>query len=77
MNATSYVIPAPPQATNGPYWIGWDIVRGITLVPGSGGGWVLDGFGGSHPFSTTGSAPVGPTSGPYWLNQDRARGIGL
>ena len=67
----------PPPATGGPYWPGWNIVRGITLVPGSGGGWVLDGFGGVHPFAAGGSAPGAPSSGPYWGGQDRSRGVGL
>ena len=67
----------PPAATGGPYWPGWNIVRGITLVPGSGGGWVLDGFGGPHPFATTGSEPAPPTASPYWPGRDIARGLDL
>ena len=51
-----------------PYWPGWDIAR--DFVPRStGGGWVLDGFGGIHPFG--GAASLG--TGPYFPGNDVAR----
>ena len=69
--------PLPPVATGGPYWLGWDIVRGIT-VSSNGGGYVLDGFGGLHPFGSGAAAPPGAThSGPYWSGFDIARGAVL
>ncbi len=74
--------PAPPFV-QAPYWPGWDIARGVALVPnGSGrpssGGYVLDGFGGLHPFGMEGNVPPSDTiSGPYWLNWDIARGVAL
>jgi hypothetical protein len=54
-------------------WPGWDIIRGLALAPGGQGGYLLDGFGGLHPF---GNAPP-ITSGPYWGGWDIARGIAL
>ena len=39
-------------------------------------GYVLDGFGGLHGFSTpTSSAPPTVTSGSYWQGWDIARGV--
>ena len=61
--------PLPPTAT----WPGWSIVRGLAMAPGGQGGYVLDGYGGIHPF---GSAPVLPTSG-YWSGWDIARGAAI
>ncbi len=54
-------------------WPGWDIVRGLALSPGGLGGYVLDGFGGVHPF---GNAPQVAATG-YWSGWDIARGIAL
>ena len=57
---------APPAATGslagGAYWQGWDIARDIVLVPGNGGysGYLLDGFGGLHPFHPSGDSSVMP-----------------
>jgi spore germination protein YaaH len=60
------------------YWAGWDIARDIVLVPGDGNhaGYVLDGFGGMHPFhpSADGSVMPAPISTAYWGGQDIARG---
>jgi hypothetical protein len=54
------------------YWPGWDIARGISLVPGgAGGGYVLDGFGGIHAFGT----PTPGTSPAYWPGWDIAGSI--
>jgi len=62
----------PPGLGIGAYWPGWDIARAVWLTPGSTTaapmGYVLDGYGGLHPF---GGAPP-PPSGPYW-GRDIAR----
>ena len=69
--------PTPPTPTGAPYWLGWDIVRGVALTP-HGGGYVLDGFGGLHPFGYGADAPPAKaTSTPYWLGWDIARGVTL
>ncbi|MBK5287879.1 MAG: S8 family serine peptidase, partial [Acidimicrobiia bacterium] len=69
--------PLPPVATGGPYWLGWDIVRGVALSS-KGGGYVLDGFGGLHPFGSGAGAPPGTArNGPYWLGWDITRGVTL
>jgi len=65
----------PPALQGSVYWQGWDIARGIWLVPSSTlaqtSGYVLDGYGGLHPF---GSAPAIVT-GPYWQGSDVARNV--
>jgi hypothetical protein len=61
--------------SDGPYGHGWDIARGVWLLPTSTlsqpAGYVLDGYGGVHP---VGGAPVASPT-PYWPGQDVARGI--
>ena len=42
--------PAPPAAGRRTYWPGWDIARDVALLPDGTGGYVLDGWGGLHPF---------------------------
>ncbi len=44
----------PPARSIAGYWRGYDIARGLTLLPGSTMGYVVDGFGGFWPF---GGAP--------------------
>jgi VCBS repeat-containing protein len=56
-----------------PAWPGWDIARGVALLPGGSGGFVVDGFGGIHAF---GHARVLTTTG-YWRGWDIARGIAI
>jgi hypothetical protein len=58
-----------PKVNDGPYWLGWDISRGLALSS-LGRGYVLDGWGGLHPF---GGAPA--ARGPYWPGWDIARGV--
>ncbi|HEX3604883.1 MAG TPA: glycosyl hydrolase family 18 protein [Candidatus Dormibacteraeota bacterium] len=59
--------PLPPSAS----WPTWSIVRGLAMAPGGQGGWVLDGYGGLHPFGS--AAALGATA--YWGGWDIARGI--
>ncbi len=50
---------APLAVPSGlPYWPNWDIARGIAIAPDGNTGFVLDGFGGVHPF---GGAPASPS----------------
>lgn len=75
--------PAPAAVTNivaTSYWPGWDIARDVQLVPGNGNhtGYVLDGFGGLHPFHPTGDGSASPgaiTVTAYWGGWDIARGL--
>ena len=59
------------------YWVGWDIARGVVLLPSSTqaapAGYVLDGWGGVHPF---GAAPTVAVEG-YFYGWDIARGSAL
>jgi len=60
----------PPAIANNAYWAGWRIVRGVALNPNSTttsvSGVTLDGYGGVHPFTSSGTpAPVNPP-GPYF-----------
>ena len=75
--------PAPVSGASlagGGYWAGWDIVHDVVLTPGNGNhsGYLLDGYGGIHPFhlTTDGSTLPPPVSAPYW-GWDIARGIWL
>ena len=53
-------------------WPGWNIARGMALTPDGKGGYVLDGWGGVHPFGT-----AQPVNGNFWPGWDIARGIAL
>jgi glucose/arabinose dehydrogenase len=69
-------VPNPPTGT--PYWSGWDIARDVVVLPSGNGGFVLDGFGGLHPFGRRGhAAPAMPGGLPYWDGFDIARGVAL
>jgi len=61
------------------YW-GWDIARKVVIFPDGSGGYVLDGFGGLHPFGINGAPPVAATSvaaTSYWPGWDIAPDIVL
>jgi hypothetical protein len=63
------------------YWPGWSIARDVVLTPLNGGhsGYVLDGWGGLHPFhaTTDGSTMPASISSAYWPGWDIARGVWL
>ncbi|MBV8444954.1 MAG: hypothetical protein JOZ92_03455 [Candidatus Dormibacteraeota bacterium] len=66
-----------PAATGDPSFP-FDLARGIVLLPDDSGGYVLDAWGGIHPFATgTNSPPPAVRNGPYWKYWDIARGIVL
>jgi hypothetical protein len=76
--------PAPASATNVAttgYWPGWSIARDVVLVPGDANhaGYVMDGYGGAHPFHPTGDGSTMPASvtTAYWGGWDIARSIWL
>jgi len=47
-------------------------------VPGGTGGYVLDLFGGLHPFRIgAGAQPPATSGGPYWPGQDVTRGVAI
>ncbi len=71
--------PIPSRTSGGvTYAVGEDHARGVAVLPGGTGGYVLDDSGGLHPFGVGGhAAPPAATGGPYWLGQDRARGVAL
>jgi hypothetical protein len=54
------------------YWSGWDIARAVAMRPDGRGGYLLDGYGGLHPF---GGAPR--LHNPHYGRGDRARGLVL
>ncbi|MDQ6884583.1 MAG: choice-of-anchor D domain-containing protein [Candidatus Dormibacteraeota bacterium] len=68
----------PPTITNNGYWPNWNIARDIALTPGSSrtavSGVTLDGWGGVHPFGSSG-AIAGATA--FWPNWDIARAVKL
>jgi hypothetical protein len=64
------------------YWPGANVARDIWLDPaatgGSASGYVLDLYGGFHPFwSATAPAPAAITTYPYWTVRDLARALWL
>ncbi len=67
--------PMPPSLSGSAYWPKWDIARGIVILHGSTlsapGGYVLDGYGGYHPF---GNITVTPRY-QYFPGRDVARSI--
>ena len=74
--------PIPAAIANvagGAYWPGWDIARDLVLVTGNGNysGYVLDGFGGLHPFhpTTDGSTMPASVTATYWQGNDIARSV--
>jgi spore germination protein YaaH len=76
---------APPVAgvkiASTGYWPGWNIARDVVLVPGDGNhsGYILDGWGGMHPFhvTTDGSTLPAAVATTYWPGWDIARGAWL
>jgi hypothetical protein len=75
---------APPTSKiTGPYWAGWDIARGVALLPSTSstpaGGFILDGWGGLQWFSIgTGAIPaptITESPGTYTPGRDLARGV--
>jgi thermitase len=71
----------PPGTFGAPYWPGWDIARGIAVLPDGTGGYVLDGWGGLHAFKIgqggAGPAPPAIHGAPYWQGWDVARAVVL
>lgn len=74
--------PPPQGQIFGPYWNGWDIARGVVLMPGPrpAGGFILDAWGGLHWFSIGSPTPapqITETAGTYDPSQSLARGVFL
>lgn len=61
---------SPPAS--GPGW-GWNIARGLAVLPDGSGGYVADGWGGLHRFGTAPSI----VSNGYWVGWDIMRGMAL
>src|SRR5260370_33376796 len=58
------------------YWAGWSIARAAEALPGAmapQSGFVLDGFGGLHPFGAPGLSETSGSAGHYWQGVDIAR----
>jgi hypothetical protein len=73
---------APAVSSSTASWPNWDIARGIALSPSSTPqavtGYVLDGYGGIHPFAAGSAAPPpGPATYGSWPGWDIARAIVL
>ena len=65
-----------PAKTAGPYFAS-KLARSMVLLPGGGGGFVLDGWGGVHPWNAGGTLPVQPSGFSYFQGFDIARDIVL
>ncbi len=76
ISGTSDTNPLPKAASGHAYWPGWDIARSIVMNPAGTKGYVLDGWGGIHPFRTgTAGLPPRITNAPSWVGWDIARDI--
>ncbi|MDX6285149.1 MAG: LasA protease [Frankiales bacterium] len=72
-NGVITAIGGAPAATPSATWT-WDIARELRILPSGTGGYVLDGWGGFHPFSIgSNAAPPAATGGPSWPGWDIAR----
>ena len=72
--------PLPAQIAEYGYWYGQNIARDLWLAPGStntsASGYVLDAFGGFHPFWSNGAAAPAPIAQyGYWSGRDLARAM--
>jgi hypothetical protein len=72
--------PQPPAAMTSGYWPGWDIARSLVVLPTSTSaayrGYVLDAYGGMHPFSSAGTSPPPAIATPYYApGLDSARAV--
>ncbi len=71
--------PAPPNDPNHAYWPNWSIARDVVLLPGgtssSAPGFILDGYGGLHPFNFGFTPSV--TGAPYFAGNDFAKAVRL
>jgi spore germination protein YaaH len=60
------------------YWSGWNIARAAAAWPGSTApqsGFVLDGWGGLHPYGAPGLTETSSPAGHYWKGWDIARDV--
>ena len=65
-----------PQAVTS-YWPNWRIANAAALLPDASGGYVLDGYGGIHPFAIGANPlPAVESGGAYW-GWDIARVLAL
>ena len=69
---------ATREATVTGSWPGWKIARAAALLPDASGGYVLEGFGGVHPFKVGNNPlPASVTDYAYWSGWDIARDVVL
>jgi hypothetical protein len=55
---------------------GFAIARKVVMAPDNLGGYILDGYGGLHPWTVGNAAPPAAiTGGPYWSGWDIARDV--
>lgn len=68
-----------PPVTITAYWSGWDIARSLVLRADCQSGYVLDGWGGLHPFFSGAEIPADMSPNPYlsayWQGWDIARSV--
>lgn len=73
---SSRCLAGAPAIVGNPYWLGWDIARGIAVLPG-GGGIVVDAWGGAHTFAIGDGAKATVRGNPYWVGWDIVRGVAV
>jgi hypothetical protein len=68
----------PVVASVSATWPGWMIARDIAVLPSGTGGYVLEGYGGLHPFGVASNGlPPGATGSAYWSGWDIARAVAM
>ena len=69
---------SPTAIAGNPYWPGWDIARGVAVLPGSRG-LVVDAYGGTRGFTFDDGAGTAPTAHgtPYWPGWDIVRSVAV
>ena len=73
---SSRCLAGPPGPVGGPYWLRWDIARGVAVTPG-GGAIVVDAWGGAHTFTIGDGAKPTVSGTPYWVGWDIVRGVAV
>ncbi len=68
----------PGQIKGSDYWPGWDIARGVAIMPDNSSGLTVDGFGGLHRFTIGGGTAPGAVKGAeYWPGWDIVRAVAV
>jgi hypothetical protein len=77
LSADGTVTPYGGAPFFGTPYFGFDIARGLSVMPDGQGYVVLDGWGGLHKFGSARTGAVGTARAPYWPGWDIARDVDI